>query len=332
MNRSETQKELSITEKIRADEMHFLVRDMLTDFKRSIEISFRRALIAVVNKEVMTGIYLSDIEDKIIESAENGTINGEIQDIMTNNRLIDWNQTIAQLMSKRKLNTSLIIIQTEISQNNPYYITTTSLINASVKDPIIEASYQKQYNATSNIPIEGIEDPYFTIESIGYSKNYIKECDFIKGNESSKDYLNGWCYKPTETNLQNVSEKDKKILCVNTINTLSNYDGFKAIITKDNSITTGAYIHNADIDLLENNTQIIIYNETIYITNITKGQTNNSCYYPDPQAPSFLNRLKGENQESEQGIASLINIPSLPPELRRGNEEYRIDYLYFKEI
>lgn len=325
------------TEKIRADEVHYLVDGIDKDIGRSGEISGRRALLSIINWEITNGMFTTMAIDSIEEAILNGTINSgdEILTLMENNTLINWMTTLEILANKRGITTEINLKNTNTILSSPFEITITNNASITARDIIIELAYKRNTTYSNIIPIDNLEDPYTTIKSYGYTKQNFIKCQNINGVAHSSDWVYGFAYVSSESNYENVSNKGEKILVTETVSGKSNYNTFAGIITEQNDIAvTPPYIFNvtnATNEIL-NNSIIVVDNETVWLTN-TINQPNSTCYFNDRNAPSFLSRLEGKDTADVNfGISAFLHIPSLPVEMQSGSDIYVLDYVYLEEL
>ncbi|NOR84836.1 hypothetical protein GQ473_01855 [archaeon] len=325
------------TEKIRADEIHYLVEGIDKDIGRSGEISGRRALLSIINWEITNGTFTTTPINSINEAILNGTINSgdETLTLMENNTLINWMTTLETLANKRGITTDIILKNTNTFLAIPFSLTITNNASITARDVIIELAYKRNTTYSNTIPIDNLEDPYTTIKSYGNMKQNFIRCQNIKGIIHSSDWINGFAYVSNELDYENVSDKQDKILVTETISDKSNYNTFAGIVTEQNDIAvTSPYVFsviNATNEIL-NNSIIVLDNETIWLTNIIN-QPNSTCYFNDRNAPSFLNRLEGKDTpDNDFGISAFLHMPSLPVEMQSGSDTYVLDYVYLENL
>ena len=326
-----------IIEKIRADEVHYLVEGIEKDIKRSGEISGRRALLALINWEISNGEFVNVANESVKEAIINGTINNgnENLTLMENNTISDWMQTLETLAKKRGLKTTILIPNTTVSMESPYTLRVSTNAHIQAQDEIIEVSYKRNTTYSNIVSVDNLEDPFITVKSYGYAKQNFIECEKITGIANSGDWVYGFAYITDENNLLNVTDKADKVLITGTVAGKSNFNGFAGIVTEQNDAPTAPpYVFNVTNakNIILNNSIMVIDNETVWLTNITT-QPNASCYFNKRDAPSFLSRLEGKNNtDNDLGIAAFIHVPSLPVEMQSGSDTSVIGYEYFEGL
>ena len=258
------------TEKIRADEVHYLVDGIDKDIGRSGEISGRRALLSIINWEITNGTFTTMAIDSIEEAILNGTINSgdETLILMENNTLANWMTTLETLANKRGITTEISLKNTTTYLSSPFSISITNNASITARDIIIELAYKRNTTYSNSIIIDNLEDPYTTVKSYGYLKQNFIRCQNIAGIAHSSDWTYGFAYVSSETNYENVSDKQDKILVTETISGKSNFNTFAGIITEQNDIAvTPPYVFNvtnATNEIL-NNSIVVVDNETVWI-------------------------------------------------------------------
>ncbi len=326
-----------IIEKIRADEVHYLVVGIEKDIERSGEISGRRALLALINWEISNGKFVNVANESVKEAIINGTVNNgnENLTLMENNTISDWMQTLETLAKKRGLKTTILVPNTTVSMESPYTIRVSTNAHIRAQDEIIEVAYKRNTTYSNIVSVKNLEDPFITVKSYGYAKQNFIECEKITGSANSGDWVYGFAYISDENDLLNVTGKADKVLVTGTIVGKSNFNGFAGIVAEQNSAPVAPpYVFNVTNakNIILNNSIMVIDNETVWLTNITN-QPNASCYFNKRDAPSFLSRLEGKNNtDNDLGIASFIHVPSLPVEMQSGSDIYVLGYEYFEDL
>lgn len=132
-----------------------------------------------------TGSYLADLNAAFMEVSINGTINEVPIDssinkkIMQNNTLTNWSNKIIQTAKDTlNVNTTIIIKNVSVFQTKPWEIDVALHINISVVSST--AQWRKEAIVTTSIPIEGLHDPYYIVNTYvpglgGVYTNQIKQ-------------------------------------------------------------------------------------------------------------------------------------------------------------
>ena len=136
-----------------------------------------------------TGSYITNLDSAFSEVMLTGKIDGVPIDtitgkkIMENNTLTDWNNRIIETAKDTlNVNTTILIKNVSIFQTMPWNIESQLSINFTVKSNIAE--WNKESIITATISIEGLNDPYYLVNTEGKYTNQIKKStiEFNKWN------------------------------------------------------------------------------------------------------------------------------------------------------
>ncbi len=336
---SEYKPGVNIADKIRSDEMSYLEKGISSDLERATYISGRRAVISVVNFEILFGNYNTTVNESIKDLMITGKYGSNTSGLMENATIANWVDTVKSLASSLGYSSEIGIGDITIGPEDAFSLNITVPAATLLYDEYLSMQLQRSGNFSAEIPIESVEDPFIVVESYGYAQQQIIKCASISGTSALGDWAYGRTYiNLSENDFSGVSEKNKKILVVKTLCGKSNYAGFAAIVSENASDSPPAPhiagVPNATNIL--NNALAVKQDKTLWLTNITN-EAKNSCYFEAPPGPSFLDRLEGTKTLSAKyslpgintGIGSFIYVPGLPPEIQHGTETYAIDYEYF---
>ena len=330
----------SIKEKIRGDELSYLYQDILKDGERALYISGKRAVIATINYELSNGTFFENANDTIANATLTGIIDGELQPIMENTTLEDWFSKISSLTEYRGLTTNITFLGIEVKPDGYMTISIQARANIIVHDDALNATINRSTNFKTVVSLLGIEDPFNTIESLGFVLNTFRMCGSLNGSVYDDSQVYGRAYVDyTTTDFSSIQEKENYILVTDTIDNKTNYTDFRAMITAEipsANLATPHIFGVSGIDAILNQSLIVKVGGRVYLTNITF-EKNNSCYFPWSSAPSILDRLEGRNYPDpkyfldgeRQGIASFIAVQLFPPELIKTSETHVLDYTYY---
>ncbi len=336
---SEYKPGVNIADKIRSDEMSYLEMGISSDLERAAYISGRRAVISIVNFEILFGNYNATANESIKDLIITGKYGSNTSSLMENATIANWVDTVKSLALSLGYLSEICIGEITISPKDAFSLNVLVPATTLLYDEYLSMQLQRSGNFSAEIPFESVEDPFIVIESYGYAQQQIVKCASITGTSASGDWAHGRTYiNLSKNDFSDVPEKNKKILVIKTLSGKSNYAGFAAIVSENASDTPPApYIVGVSnaINIL-NNALAVKQNITLWLTNITD-DAENSCYFETPLGPSFLDRLEGTKTLSAKyslpgintGIGSFIYVPGLPPEIQHGTEDYAIDYEYF---
>lgn len=330
--------EVHVAEKIRSDEMTYLEDGIFSDLERGAHISAQRAILAIINSTLALGVYNTTSNESIKDIMMTGSYNGSKVSLMENTTIANWTTSINLLASSLGYGANITVLKLRITHENAFSINVSILAQSILSDKHAEMQLDRSKNISTLISVNDSEDTFVAIESKGYAKQQIRECNFTYGTGGTTDWAWGRTYiDPAKLDYDGL-DKTGKILVVDTLAGRSNYTGFEAIISENSSDSPpGKYIAGvAGATSLKNGALVAKHDETLWITDITTEPVN-SCYFGAPAGPSFLDRLEGAKTLSTKynttganiGIGSFIYVPGLPPELQKGTEDYALDYEYF---
>ncbi len=336
---SEYKPGVNIADKIRSDEMSYLEKGISSDIERAAYISGRRAVVSIVNFEILFGNYNTTANESIKDLILTGKYGINASGLMENATLANWIGTIKSLTSSLGYSSEISLGNLSVSQKDAFSLKVVIPITTLLYDEYLSMQLQRSGNFIAEISAESIEDPFIVIESYGYAQQQIVKCASITGSSASGDWAHGRTYiNLSKTDFSGVSDKNEKILVVKTLSGKTNHAGFAAIISENaTDIIPAPYIAGVSgATTILNGALAVKQNKTIWLTNITT-DAKNSCYFESPVGPSFLDRLEGTKTLSAKyslpgintGIGSFIYVPGLPPEIQHGTEDYAIDYEYF---
>lgn len=318
----------SVGEKIRGDELGFFVKGIGDDIERSLQISGRKAVLSLVNYEVGTGVNVTGANESILELMQNGTLDGNPQDLMKNGTISEWIGRIQKIGQRRGIDINITTADMRVLPASAFgfFVRGNALVVA--YDPLARIRYNRTFIVSREIPVDGLEDPFVAIKSGGLQRNVIRKCNSTTGTGGTDDWIQGRTYiNLTKTDYFYVSDKGSKILLVDTLIGRENYTGFAAIVSEASDAPASPYINNAmQSTSISDNVLAVKENRTLWFTNIS-GVAATSCYFVAPAGPSFFDRLEGRNYTHPkydmpgvtEGIAAYIYVPP---------SNYELDYLH----
>jgi hypothetical protein len=179
----------SMREKIFAIEtriytMNNFITDIENDVQRAAYIAGIRSLLALENHIFLSGEYLSDLDNDFKKAFINGTINNTNSSLLINNTFSDWIDKIEYEAEKIDIIMNFTINSITLTQKDPWKVTINIDSTIHLKDKKDVSDWNKEKLITTDISIEGLEDPIYLVETNGVIENYI-----IKSNYSS--FTNG---------------------------------------------------------------------------------------------------------------------------------------------
>lgn len=327
-----------------AEQVTIVADSMDSDFRKAMEISGKRALIAAVNWEVLKGEGLTDAVSNLTELIENGTINGTENLIMEGNTLVNWSTKISEVRTNFETNINYGNLKIV---SDGFNLVLSAGINISVVDSIMEMSMIKNNIPESvNIPVLEIDDPLYTLNTYGLIHRSIFEYPYeykamkvVEGGSNSS----GSCSGNVTTDSGDPSPGGKILLISNSSKvsdaTLSGFGGVIAEVDRNLSLI-GLSCYNTGNDsavyLVNSTTESSSY-KRVYIDNVTKSTWHlpfrdavENGFYFEGTGPNITNRMENRTNVSGNGIESIVNIQELFMEgIEIRENQVSVDYLYF---
>jgi len=161
-----------IYEKIVADQVHDVAKDMENDFVRAMKIAGKRALLAEINQVVLDGVPLTDSITTTKELVLNGTIEGNFNILMHENTLDDWQTSILSIPVGFNIN--LEYENLEIKNQDGFNINMTVDLSIHVSDKHDIAKVEKTIKKSVLVSVEDLEDVMFPLNTDGFVSRTIK--------------------------------------------------------------------------------------------------------------------------------------------------------------
>ena len=190
---------------IRVYSMNSFIDDVEKDMERGLYISGFRALMSMGQYITNNGTFLYDVDSCFKEAFLNGSINNSQMGLMNESTFINWTQRIKEQAVKLDIMVDFDIHDVIIYQKNPWTANVDVNVTLSVEDIKKTASWQRPLYITTNISIQGLEDPLYVINSYGRVTNTIIKTnitDFIGPNNETtnlKTHVNNSYYIESNT-------------------------------------------------------------------------------------------------------------------------------------
>jgi hypothetical protein len=331
--------ESGVYEKIVSDQIHQVERSVENDFGKAIVTSGKRAMIAGDDYVVMNGQPMSNAVSGMKELMENGTIYGNESMLMVNNTISNWIAKIIAVAVNFDVNISYSGLQ--ISGNNSFNLKASANINVSVADDLGIARVDRlnQYYEAL-VPIEGAEDPVFSLKTNGVITRSIKISPYpYRAKRLVTGGLNstGNC---TGNVTFNKTDCTSKILVAENISGIS-FGCFSGFIIEESANLTASSdcFVTGNSTAFESMTQAIANTgyARIYLDGSTKSAWHlpireeiDNKYYFTGNGPDFLKRLEGDLNATTDGIETIVNLPELESYgIPIDDNVISVDYIYF---
>ena len=338
--------QVSQTENIRTSnadrigEAAFFLQSTFTDMDRSLNIATRRALTGTTNYVVLTGESLESPRDNVSEVLVNGTLNGNPINGTENASLKEWSSRVAEIADRSGYELSVRVENYSFNEDG-MQIDSSFSVFGSLRDPTTLTTFNKTESANTTVSIQDVEDSMLLVESIGRYSNQYKSCGFTEpaeilytGTQNTSGTFHGYAEK-NPSDLSTVSDKSDKILVVNNVDSYqtSEVNNFGAVVSdlessNPQTFSTRYVFGASSISDIDNNMSLIIKNENVWRSGFRE-MFREGCYVPDENGPGFFDRMEGKTYGEDEGLATLIDISLLPPELQKSGSS--VGYVYFNE-
>lgn len=313
----------------------FFLESLFSDMDRSLKIATRRGVTGVTNEVIVNGESLNNFRENISEAVINGSLDGKDLNATENASLNEWSSRVSSIASESgyELNTSVVNYTF-----SPDFMTleTRFEVRSNLYDPTTFVRFNRSGSATVIASYEDLEDTMILLRSEGrYPVNY-RDCGFNTpanmigtGSQNSTGYVQGDAVV-NPSSISSVSNKSEKIVVATNIDSYSkaeveSFAGAVSDQTSSNTPFSNKYVFGVPVGDIESNKSIILNNNQVWEAHFR--QMLDGCYVPDENGPDFLDRLENNNTDSPDGLATMIKVDELPPELTE--TESAIGHEYF---
>jgi len=346
--------------RVNVDELFYFIKSVQDDVSRAVDISSRRAMVAVTNLVVNSGDPVADADSYVAEAFLNGTIDGNESDLMADTSFRDWIDKMEQQADDERylINMSVDMDDLDVRMDAGFVMAFDFRYNLSVSDPRIGTSFEREdevFNGTGTI--DGVDDPLIVMETAGKRFVQYQRCGpadhaeiVMTGTESEYSYMDKgsertWTSGDAEvfngSDAGSISSPSEKILVTDDLceydpSTLNDFAGVVSEQTTDGQDVCGsggeinAYIGGIDDHTAVSDGQRLVMNEEDVWVNRIPERIESRCFVQDPDGPSFLDRLEGRMTGSGNGLSSFLNVPNLPSEVQEANRS-AVDHVYFDD-
>lgn len=162
----------------RVDTLNSFVHDIEKDLERGLSISSFRSLLSVIEYTIENGTYSEDLQEDFKDALINSSVRGVYMPTMENSSFTDWTDKIKIQAAKLDILTNLSVSSVYIYQDNPWTTKVNILLEMNITDKRNTAQWKKQKNITTEISIEGFEDPVYAINSLGRVVNTVDKSPY----------------------------------------------------------------------------------------------------------------------------------------------------------
>jgi hypothetical protein len=313
-------------DRIIADQMSQVARNVEDDFERAVQTVGRRALLAETNYVLLTGSPVDDAAFRMEELMINGSLFGNVSVIMFNNTLPYWRQKI--LSTDTGFERDIYYYKLEISNLDGFNILVSLNLDINLSHPFSVSRISKTVIKNISVSVEGLEDPLYILNSGGNVQRQIVRYPFKlfalslfagerTGNCTGPASFGGGSGILVTQNASNVS--------------LAGYSGSVSETADIPSISCYSAGNPDGVGIINRTIQEQNYSD-LYLDEMTGVwllPINGGLQYYNmfsSSGPDFLARLEGRLDPSVNGLESFVmdatGIPYKP-------EQSRLDYQYF---
>ncbi len=161
---------------IRIHTIDDFIEDLHSDMDRAAYISGFRAMIGVEEYLSTNGAFFdnqTELEETFRTVFVQGTVNGSQLDVMENSSFDDYLLRVQQQATYIGINVDVNITKVNITQNDPWILSVrfTGLFN--ISDQRLPLWWAYEQNFTTSVPIIGLKDPLYTVNTLGRVPNVI---------------------------------------------------------------------------------------------------------------------------------------------------------------
>jgi len=159
--------------KARVVSMNRFLKDLEDDLSRVSYITGYRALVGLVDYVIERGEYIDDVQTRLVEIFENGTVGGEQLQVLENHTFGEWVTRVQSIANSYAINLSVTLNSVEFRMVSPWSIDLSINISVLLLDSKGIASWNTSIAQTTSLSILGLEDPVYPIMSYGRVFNTI---------------------------------------------------------------------------------------------------------------------------------------------------------------
>lgn len=340
----------SATNKIVADQLARFEATAERDFLKALDVSSRRAMVTAVNRILVNGSagVLDNSTRRLEEMVVNGTLNGTVQSLMTDNTIPDWIANMGAEGSRAGYAFSVQVVSFSIVPADSFNILFNATIRLSVTDRSGRVSVNRTVNRSLNVSVAGFSDPTMTMNTNGLVYRTVTRSPYdtytyklVNGTRASGNFK-GTSVVANSSNssyIGSIANKGSKILVTDNAANVSSSGSWGGIISEQDANLTVPHLVIAP-----GARTLVPDNRTVYMDSQTKAawDLNNldsmiagKYYAASTEGPSFLDRLEGRLDNTRQpfGLETFVDASELSAfGITVKSGQTLIDHLYFQNL
>lgn len=163
--------------KIKGDKLAGFSRSIDQDLPRILEIAAKRAISMAMSYIDMKGEALDNADERLEEMMMNGTIYGAEFGLLGSGLVREWITAVEQKGKPYGFETSISVIELEVLPYDSFNIMISATVSVNITYSIESMKVDRLYKEDILVPIEGFEDPLYSIETEGLIKRSFKEAN-----------------------------------------------------------------------------------------------------------------------------------------------------------
>jgi hypothetical protein len=172
------ERERSFSVESRIFSINSFIHDTERDMERALYIASFRALLGMTEFMAQNGSYVTGLPADFRELVLNGTIGGELMSSTNDSYLYLWVNKVREEANYIGIDFNISNESVSLEQISPWSISIEMNYTLGVSDLAGLASWSKRDTVTATIPVEGLEDPLYTVGSHGVLSNVIIETPY----------------------------------------------------------------------------------------------------------------------------------------------------------
>lgn len=173
---------------IRIITMNNFIKDVEKDLEKGVYIASFRSLLSMTEHFTKNGTYVDDVNSAFSELFLDGTLDGQEANLMIDSTFNDWVDKIQFEADKIDVIANFTVNSAEIFHENPWKVRIKANIDMIIEDKKETSSWDINKDISTEVSIDGLEDPLYVINSLGRVTNTIRAAPyttFVSGSDMS---------------------------------------------------------------------------------------------------------------------------------------------------
>lgn len=331
---------------IRSSEMEYFTKSVENDLSRFIEINGRRALISAVSQVIVNGTGLDNSQLRLTEMMENGTLYGKPSPLVDINNLEHWKLNISNIASNLGFHLDFKNLEINVTQNDSFNVLFNVTLYVNISNSNSKMGILKNITSSVIVPVEGVEDPIFPLNTYGRIVRFVKISNVSKNTvslitgQNSSGYVTGYALVKSDFGPSDINSS-RILVTVTVAGKEAIASGFAGVVSEGDVIIPPSLLGKAitgatgATNLIKNETKIYLDATTKKVwdlSNLTY-DIKNGYYHSSNKGASFLDRLEGRINLSDKykyGLETFVNIEDiLEAEVPASTGNSDLDYRYW---